>query len=137
MATFASGAKSSERQPRYDLIPKCILDRLAARLAYGAEKHGERNYQLGARDPMYRKDRLNHLIGHALKLAEGDTSEDHLGAIMANCAILGWFESQDGKNFDDARMDLQPCRCGKRVTRPEQCQGPPCPFPSAQGDGAG
>jgi hypothetical protein len=32
------------------------------------------------------------------------------------------------RTYDDARTHPRPCRCGKLVTRPEQCDGPPCPF---------
>ena len=128
MTTFKSGAKSSEAAPRYDLIPKCALDRLADRLAFGAERHGENNYQKGANDPEYIRDRVNHLVGHALKLAAGHDDEDHLAAIMANCAMLAWFDQQKAKGYDDARLEREKCRCGKMVNRPEQCDGPPCPF---------
>jgi len=89
-----SGAKSSSEKPRYDLIEAAFLRRLAQRMAYGAEKHGERNYRLGAGDDVYRRDRINHLIEHALKYAAGDTSTDHLGAIAANCNMLAWFDEQ-------------------------------------------
>jgi hypothetical protein len=40
------------------------------------------------------------------------------------------------RSFDDARAEPLPCKCGKLVTRPEQCPGLPCPFPKPQGDGA-
>src|SRR5687767_6158444 len=87
-----SGAKSSSEKPRYDLLERSFLRRVALRMGYGAEKHGERNYRMGAGDAVYRRDRINHLIEHALKYAEGDTSIDHLAAIGANCNILAYFE---------------------------------------------
>lgn len=90
----ASGATSSTEKPRYDLIERSFLRRLAERMGYGAAKHGERNYRLGAGDAEYRRDRINHLIEHALKYAEGDTSTDHLAAIAANCNILSYFDEQ-------------------------------------------
>lgn len=90
MKLFQSGAKSSEAAPRYDLIEPALLERIARRMAQGAASHGERNYRKGASDPAFLTDRLNHLVGHALKLAGGDTSEDHLGAIGANASILAY-----------------------------------------------
>ena len=90
MKLFQSGAKSSESAPRYDLIEPALLERIARRMAQGAASHGERNYRKGANDPAFLTDRLNHLVGHALKLAGGDTSEDHLGAIGANASILAY-----------------------------------------------
>jgi hypothetical protein len=130
MKTYTSGAKSSEQKPRYDLLEQAALKRWAARMAKGAASHGERNYQKGARDPVFITDRINHLIEHAMKYATGDRSDDHLGAIMANAGMLIWIEEQAAKGFDDARAEPEPCRCGKMVTRPEQCDGPPCPLPS-------
>lgn len=90
MHNFDSGAKSSEPAPRFDLIEPELLIRLAARMAQGAASHGERNYRKGVDDPAFVRDRLNHLVGHALKLAAGATDEDHLGAVAANCNILAY-----------------------------------------------
>lgn len=128
MREFTSGAKSSEERPRYDLCESAAFKRWAARMAKGAASHGERNYQRGARDPVFIRDRVNHLIEHAMRYASGDRSDDHLGAIMANAAILIWIDEQAAKTYDDAREHPEPCRCGKLVTRPEQCDGPPCPL---------
>jgi len=93
-AVFASGAKSSEEKPRYDLIPLEAQRREAVRMAEGARKHGENNYQQGASDPAFRRDRINHLIEHALRYADGDRSEDHLAAIRCNTGMLIWLDSQ-------------------------------------------
>jgi len=52
MHQFPTGAKRSQKMPRYDLIPKCALDRLAQRFtgdiinnipSGGALKYGEGN----------------------------------------------------------------------------------------------
>lgn len=87
-----SGAKSSEQKPRYDLIPAVALEREAIRMAEGAEAHGENNYQKGKGDPVFVRDRVNHLIEHALKYAAGDRSTDHLAAVRCNAAMLMWLE---------------------------------------------
>jgi hypothetical protein len=42
--------------------------------------------------------------------------------------MLAWFDQQRAKGYDDARAHPEKCRCGRMVTRPEQCDGPPCPF---------
>lgn len=88
MKQFTSGAKSSEEAPRYDLIEPAFLDAVARRMAQGAASHGERNYLSGVGDPEFVRDRLNHLVGHVLKLAAGDTSDDHLAAAGANLNML-------------------------------------------------
>ena len=89
---FASGATSSEEQPRFDLIPYEATRREAQRWSEGAHTHGENNWQRGQRDTVFHRDRMNHLMGHALKYLSGDRSEDHLAAIRCNAAMLMWFE---------------------------------------------
>lgn len=37
-------------------------------------------------------------------------------------------EYEAKRTYDEARMHPRPCKCGKHVTRPEQCSGEPCPF---------
>jgi hypothetical protein len=93
MAVFASGAKSSEEKPRYDLIPLVALEREAIRMAEGARAHGENNYRAGVNDLGFVRDRINHLIEHALKYADGDRSDDHLAAIRCNAAMLIWMDA--------------------------------------------
>ena len=93
MATFTSGAKSSEEKPRYDLIPVEALKREAIRMAEGARAHGENNYRVGARDKRFIVDRINHAIEHLLKYANGDRSEDHLAAVRCNAGMLIWLDS--------------------------------------------
>jgi hypothetical protein len=88
VAVFPSGASSSEVKPRFDLIPVEAAIALAQRFGHGAERHGDRNYEQGVHDPLFIRDRVNHMIEHALKYSSGDRSEDHLGAVMCNAAIL-------------------------------------------------
>ena len=96
-----SDARSSFELQRYDLIDRGFLRRLAERLAYGAAKHGENNYQQGIGDAAYRRDRINHLIEHALKYADGvNDGKDHLAAIAANAMILAF--------LDDGNLSAQP-----------------------------
>jgi hypothetical protein len=94
VAVFKSGASSSEVKPRYDLIPLCALEGEAIRMAEGAATHGENNYQQGIDDPQFVKDRINHMIEHALLYAAGDRSTDHLSAVRCNAGMLKWFEAQ-------------------------------------------
>ena len=89
-AVFASGASSSEEQPRYDLIPYVATQREAARMGMGAREHGENNWMRGVGDKVFYRDRVNHLVNHALKYANGDRSEDHLAAVRCNAAMVMW-----------------------------------------------
>jgi hypothetical protein len=88
MHEFTSGAKSSERAPRYDLLEPEFLRRTAERMALGAATHGERNYLRGRRDPEFVRDRVNHLVAHVLKFAAGHTDDDHFSAACANLNML-------------------------------------------------
>lgn len=110
----ASGAKSSSEKPRYDLIYRGFLRRLAERMGYGAAKHGENNYQQGVMDKIYHRDRVNHLIEHALRYAEGDTSTDHLSAIAANANILAYLDDHQRAfiNSEQPRK-LHNCACAQ------------------------
>lgn len=92
-AVFASGARSSDEAPRVDLIPWAAMAREAARMAAGAASHGENNYQRGIGDAAFFRDRVNHLLRHALLYANGDRSDDHLAAIRCNAGMLIWLET--------------------------------------------
>lgn len=109
MAIFDSGARSSEVQPRFDLIPYEAQVREAARMAHGASVHGENNYRVGLHDTAFQLDRLNHLIAHALKYAAGDRSDDHLAAIRCNAGMLIWFEAHsrfaNSESVEDRAVD--------------------------------
>lgn len=91
-AVFKSGAKSSHEMPRYDLIYWPVVRLLAERLGYGAAKHGENNYQSGVGDSGFIRDRLNHLVEHVMKLAEGKDKRKHYAAILANVQMLMWLD---------------------------------------------
>ena len=148
MKTFTSGAKSTEEAPRYDLLEPACLKKMAARMAQGAASHGPKNYRKGKGDPAFRQDRVNHLVGHVLKYAAGETDEDHLSAILANANILSYLDDPetgtdvldsstwDPKlvkasrgHYDDRQASARPCaRCQRKsVTRPCTEAGP-CPY---------
>jgi len=140
MKQFSSGAKSSEEAPRYDLLEPEALRRMAARMAQGAASHGPFNYRAGKHDADFRRDRVNHLVGHALALAAGDTSEDHLGAVLANASILAYLDAPGAKistpdnpprmTYDERRITAGPCSfCHRRmVMNPCESADMPCPL---------
>lgn len=84
--SFATGAvrDTEEGKPRPDLIPGCCMLRIGKRFGMGAEKYGERNFEKGI--PSSRT--LASLCRHLEQYKMGDTSEDHLGAIVANAVFL-------------------------------------------------
>jgi hypothetical protein len=66
--TFTSGAMSSGRKPRYDLIPTQALRRIANRFEEGVDKYGQDNWRKGIHDTMWLLDRTNHAIEHLKKI---------------------------------------------------------------------
>jgi len=104
---FTSGAASSGRKPRYDLIPTWALQRIAARFQMGAEKYGENNWQKGASDKAFTLDRLNHAIDHLLlvrdqihddvpfashELFTAGSADDDLAAVILNTIFVMSFQ---------------------------------------------
>lgn len=75
-------------KPRYDLIPLPMLKRLAELYARGADKYGDRNWEL-ANSP----EEITHFKAaawrHFAQYMDGDTSEDHLIAAVWNLFALG------------------------------------------------
>ena len=78
---------------RYDLIPKCVLKRLAQVFAYGAWKRGERNWEQG----LSGSDTLNRVYRHLIEWEEGTEelptsatcNDDHLAHALWNiCALM-------------------------------------------------
>lgn len=88
--TFATGAKRERvLDARYDLLPPCVLERLALRYALGAKKYGDRNYLKGL--PL--TDVFNHAVEHLYKWFDGYRrgalmDEDHIAAALWNVATL-------------------------------------------------
>lgn len=87
---FATGAvrdaMSGKGLP--SLIPPEALRRLARRFEDGATKYGRDNWQKGI--PLSRYN--DAILRHTLAAAEGQTDEDHLGAVLWNAAAWVWTE---------------------------------------------
>lgn len=118
VATFQSGAQSSGKALRFDLIPRSLLRRLALRFGLGAEKYPEFNYRKGLTDKQFILDRINHLQEHfhAYLAPENDAerTDDNLGGIAWGCAFLCEVEAHpEGKKIIDqirserGRLSLQ------------------------------
>ncbi len=72
------------------LIPPIALKRLALRYSEGAAKYGANNWMRGI--PL---DRFyDAILRHAMAWHEGDTSEDHLAAILWNASAAIWTEDK-------------------------------------------
>ena len=83
---FQTGAvrDAAEDKPALDLISPFAETRLGAWLAAGAKKYARRNWEKGI--PMERT--FASLKRHVNAYQRGDTSEDHLAAVMCNAMFL-------------------------------------------------
>lgn len=88
---FEGGATRTVQAERYDLIPVAAVRALARRLALGAKKHGERNWEKGGAE--FEKATLSHGIAHLLQYAQTGQQDDLDGAIC-NLAFLCHFSEK-------------------------------------------
>lgn len=86
---------------RHDLIPNVMLQRLAALYARGEQKYGANNWQKGIN--MMRT--FGSLLRHAYAWVLGDTSEDHLAAVIWNATALMWLEKEIAEHRRDTDLD--------------------------------
>ena len=83
---FDTGSRrdSQAGKGRYDLLPPEAIRRYAQLLERGAEKYGDRNWELG--QPFSRV--ISSMLRHAFQAAAGQNDEDHLAAVIFNAAAL-------------------------------------------------
>ena len=95
---FATGAvrDSSEGKGNPSLIPIDALRAVSKRFEDGATKYGRDNWQQGI--PLSRY--VDSLYRHLWQFMEGDTTEDHAGAIIWNAMCL----TQTKKWVDQGRL---------------------------------
>jgi hypothetical protein len=86
-----SGAKSS-LAPRFDLLPRRALERVAARYEKGLPRYGRNNWRKGLTDKDYIVERIAHVIGHCYKLIEKLESPVVLKHLNADddAGAIGW-----------------------------------------------
>jgi hypothetical protein len=75
---------------RPDLIPHLMINRLAHLYGRGARKYDDNNWQKGI--PLRRI--YASMFRHMILWAAGDTSEDHLAAVIWNATALMWTERE-------------------------------------------
>lgn len=89
---FSTGAVRSmhEGKGRCDLLPACVLLRLAKHYERGAERFGPYNWKQGIPCHSFADSALRHM----LKYMDGWTDEDHLIAAIWNLCGLAWTEEK-------------------------------------------
>lgn len=90
-STFEGGSTRSKQDVRYDLCPPVALEAMARRLAVGAEKHGERNWENGGEE--FRQATISHLLAHIVDYMRNGGREN-TDAIICNAAFLCHFEEK-------------------------------------------
>lgn len=101
---FGSGAVRDmhEGKGRFDLLPMCVLMRLARHYEAGSKKYGDRNWEKGIPCHSFADSTMRHLV----KYMDGWRDEDHLIAAIWNLCGLAWTEEKKPELMDiPARKD--------------------------------
>ena len=92
-----------EGKGRFDLLPMCVLMRLAKHYEKGALKYEERNWEKGIDSHSFADSAFRHLV----KYMDGWDDEDHLIAAIWNLCGLAWTEEKKPELVDiPARQQL-------------------------------
>ena len=95
---FSSGAVRDlhEGKGRFDLLPMCVLLRLAKHYERGAVKYAERKWEKGIPAHSFADSAMRHIV----KYMDGYTDEDHLIAAIWNLCGLAWTEEKKPEYMD-------------------------------------
>ena len=95
---FLTGAVRDmhEGKGRFDLLPMCVLMRLAKHYEKGALKYEERNWERGIDAHSFADSAFRHLV----KYMDGWDDEDHLIAAIWNLCGLAWTEEKKPELVD-------------------------------------
>lgn len=100
---FSSGAVRDmhEGKGRCDLLPMCVMLRLARHYENGCKKYGDRNWEKGIPAHSFADSAMRHIF----KYMDGQSDEDHLIAAIWNLCGLAWTEEKKPEMMDiPARM---------------------------------
>lgn len=92
-----------EGKGRFDLLPMCVLMRLAKHYENGCLKYGDRNWEKGIPCHSFADSAMRHIV----KYMDGWKDEDHLIAAIWNLCGLAWTEEKRPDLMDiPARMEI-------------------------------
>lgn len=107
-----------EGKGRFDLLPMCVLMRLAKHYEAGAKKYAERNWEQGVPAHSFADSAMRHLV----KYMDGQTDEDHLIAAIWNLCGLAWTEEKRPEMMDiPARMQSKKAQTVTATTSAKSC----------------
>lgn len=112
---YATGAvrDASHGKGHFHSIPPIALRKLAKRFEDGARKYSKNNWMQGIPLSHY----MDSLSRHLLQFAEGDTAEDHAGAIIWNACCMVWTDEEIKAGRLPSTLDDLPYR---PCTEPER-----------------
>lgn len=89
---------------RFDLLPMCVLMRLARHYENGCLKYGDRNWENGIPCHSFADSAMRHMV----KYMDGWRDEDHLIAAIWNLCGLAWTEEKRPELMDiPARLEIE------------------------------
>ncbi len=97
---------ASTGKGHFHSIPPVAMRKLAKRFEDGAAKYAQDNYMRGIPLRHY----MDSLMRHLLAWHEGDTSEDHAGAILWNAATMIWTDEEVKAGTLPKELDNLPYR---------------------------
>lgn len=109
---FEGGATRNSKRPMFELIPLEAKEAIARRMELGIESHGKDNYKSGG--PELFAETARHLEWHLNMYLIGDQSDNHLDAVIANAAMLCWWESEGRHNWHN----IVEAQCGMTYPKP-------------------
>lgn len=88
---FETGAQRDDNRGkiRPDLISPLMLKALGRVMAEGAEHYGERNWEKGIPDEVFKESASRHYV----QWMNEETDEDHAAKIIFN--VMGWIHNRD------------------------------------------
>lgn len=86
---MSEAAKHDAGRPRYDLLPACALHDVAAVMAFGADKYGDRNWEKGLRWGRLFRAAVSHLFAFWRgEYADHESGLPHLAHAAASVLML-------------------------------------------------
>lgn len=92
-------------KPRYDLIDRSFLRRWAELMGRGAEKYGERNWELANSQEELNRFKASALR-HMMQWLDGDETEDHAAAVAFNVAAVEFVKGKTNEALDEGYEKL-------------------------------
>lgn len=105
---FSTGAvrDASVGKGHFHSIPPIARRKLAKRFEDGAAKYSKNNWMKGIALSAY----VDSIQRHLMAIEEGDTSEDHYGALIWNSCTMAWTEEEIKAGRLPAALDDLPYR---------------------------